>query len=56
LRLEFKDPTAVAEIGFKPIPVEKIGVYADQRRASWPVKHQVRPVKLPGAAKPNRIK
>ena len=47
LRLEFKDPAAVAEIGFKPIPVEKMGLYADPRRASWPVAHEVRPVKLP---------
>jgi hypothetical protein len=24
-------------LGFKPIPVEKIGPYADDLRASWPI-------------------
>jgi len=46
LRIEFKDPAAVKAIGFKPIPVEKIGLYEDERRASWPVKHTVRSVGL----------
>lgn len=45
-RLEFKDPAAVSALGFAPIPVEKIGVYADPRRASWPVTHEVRPVRF----------
>ncbi len=45
--IEFKDIKAVDKIGFKPIPVEKIGVYADERRASWPVKRSVRVVTLP---------
>jgi len=49
VRLDFKDPTAVAGIGFQAIPVEKIGLYADPRRASWPVQHEVRPVNLPEA-------
>ena len=56
LRLKFKNPTAVAEIGFQPIPVEKIGLYADERRASWPVQHTVRPVKLPGNSRPSQVK
>ena len=51
LRLGFEDPAAVARIGFKPIPVDKMGLYADPRLASWPVKHEVRPVKLPEAGK-----
>ncbi|MBN1345483.1 MAG: right-handed parallel beta-helix repeat-containing protein [Phycisphaerae bacterium] len=29
-------------LGFKRIPVEKIGLYEDDRRASWPVAHEVR--------------
>ena len=45
--IEFKDPAAVEKIGFKPIPVSKIGVYADERRASWPVQRSVREVTLP---------
>ena len=28
-------------LGFKVIPLEKIGVYEDELRASWPVKHEV---------------
>ncbi|MCL4194360.1 MAG: right-handed parallel beta-helix repeat-containing protein [Thermoguttaceae bacterium] len=45
--LDFKDPAAVARIGFKPLPLDRIGVYADPRRASWPVEHQTRKVTLP---------
>lgn len=52
VRLEFKDEAAVRGIGFAPLPLEKMGLYADDRRASWPVQHEVRPVKLPEAAKP----
>lgn len=50
-RLEFKDSAAVTSVGFVPIPLEKMGVYADERRASWPVRHEVRPVNLTGSAK-----
>lgn len=46
-RLDFKDPAAVEAIGFKPLPLAKMGLQADQRRASWPVHHQVRPIELP---------
>jgi len=28
------------KLGFQPIPIEKIGLYKDDRRASWPVKHR----------------
>jgi hypothetical protein len=49
VRLEFKDPAAVESIGFEPLPLEKMGLYDDPRRASWPVEHQVHPVKLPGS-------
>jgi len=30
------------ELGFKPIPIEKIGLYENEQRASWPVQHNVR--------------
>jgi len=30
------------KLGFKPIPVERIGLYAGPERASWPVRHAVR--------------
>lgn len=35
------------KLGFQPIPVEKIGVYEDERRASWPVRHAIRPMPEP---------
>jgi hypothetical protein len=31
------------KIGFKPIPMEKIGLYQDEFRASWPVRHEPLP-------------
>jgi hypothetical protein len=45
--LVFKEPAAVSEIGFEPLPLSKIGVYKDRQRASWPVEHQVDQVRLP---------
>jgi hypothetical protein len=45
--LKFKDPAAVRAIGFVPLPLEKMGLYPDDRRASWPVQDTVRPVHLP---------
>jgi hypothetical protein len=47
LGLTFKDDAAVAAIGFEPIPVQKIGLYKDPRRASWPVVHKIDEVVLP---------
>jgi len=32
------------KLGFQPIPIAKIGLYRDARRASWPVTHVVRPM------------
>jgi hypothetical protein len=37
-------------IGIQPIPYEKIGLYKDALRATWPVKHPVRPTETPAAA------
>ena len=45
--LRFADPAQAKAIGFTPLPVDKMGVYEDPRRASWPVVHEVRPVSLP---------
>jgi len=33
----------VLQAGFKPLPLEKIGLYQDELRATWPVTHAVRP-------------
>ena len=40
-RLQKKSPAWA--IGFKPIPIEKIGLYKDALRASWPVVHPADP-------------
>ncbi|MBN2506091.1 MAG: right-handed parallel beta-helix repeat-containing protein [Verrucomicrobia bacterium] len=52
VRLEFKDPAAVDAIGFVPLPLGKMGLYKDDRRATWPVAHEVRPVRFPEPAAP----
>ena len=31
------DAAVLNRIGFRPIPVEEIGLYEDEHRASWPV-------------------
>ena len=46
-QLTFKDPAAVEDIGFTSLPLKKIGLYEDERRASWPVIHEIRPVEFP---------
>jgi hypothetical protein len=35
------------KLGFKPIPWDRIGLYRDSRRASWPVRAKVRPNDAP---------
>jgi hypothetical protein len=35
------------KLGFKPIPIEKIGPYKSAERASWPVRSAVRPMAEP---------
>jgi hypothetical protein len=46
-------------VGFKPAPLEQIGLYADALRATWPVRHEVRTVEADQAkavlAKPIRL-
>ena len=38
-----KDDSPAYALGFKKIPVEKMGLYKDELRASWPVERKVRP-------------
>lgn len=45
--MAFKQGGKVEALGFSPLPLRKMGVYGDPRRASWPVRHEVRPVNLP---------
>jgi hypothetical protein len=40
---ELKPEAPALKLGFEPLPLAKIGLYADPNRASWPVKHTVRP-------------
>jgi len=47
VKMEFKDPVAVRAIGFEPLPLAKMGLYEDDRRASWPVPRTTRSITLP---------
>jgi hypothetical protein len=47
VRLEFRDPDQVRQIGFEPLPLQRMGLYDDPRRASRDVDHDVEPVSLP---------
>jgi hypothetical protein len=49
LNFQLKDDSAAFRLGFQKIPLEKIGLYRDDRRASWPVEHAVRPLSTPAA-------
>ncbi len=42
----FKDSSPAYDVGFKAISMNKIGIYNDELRASWPVRHDVREGKL----------
>ncbi len=41
---QLRDDSPAYKLGFKPIPIEKIGLYKDELRASWPVQHEVRQI------------
>ncbi len=41
---QLQDGSPAFKLGFQRIPLEKIGLYRDGLRASWPVEHRVRPV------------
>ena len=44
---QLKDSSPAFKLGFERIPVEKIGLYKDPLRASWPVTSEVRPPDVP---------
>ncbi len=46
-RLDFKDAAAVNALGFEALPLQKMGLQPDERRASWPVRREVRAIELP---------
>ena len=57
LDFRLKPESPALKLGFKPIPIEKIGLYADRDRASWPVVAPIRPepVRPPTVAAPGRV-
>jgi len=44
---QLRDDSPAYKLGFQRIPIEKIGLYRDSRRASWPVEHTVREMPPP---------
>ncbi len=42
LNFQLRDESPAWKLGFERIPIEKIGLYKDDRRALWPVAHKVR--------------
>ena len=45
LDFQLRDDSPALKLGFKPIPIDKIGLYRDGYWTAWPVRHEVRPVK-----------
>jgi hypothetical protein len=43
LNFQLREDSPAWKLGFQRIPLEKIGLYASPDRASWPVRHEVRP-------------
>ena len=53
--IAMKDEGAARAAGYEPIPVARIGLYEDPRRATWPVVRTVDRIKLPEPAKPREM-
>lgn len=49
LNFQLREDSPAWKLGFQRIPIEKIGLYASDERASWPVPHEVRPKPAPAA-------
>ena len=49
LDFQLRSDSPAFKLGFKRFPIEKIGLYRSADRASWPVKHTVRPMAEPPA-------
>lgn len=52
LNFQLKPESPAYQMGFERLPIEKMGLYKDPRRASWPVTHAVRPAEIPPAPAP----
>ncbi|MCC7495079.1 MAG: right-handed parallel beta-helix repeat-containing protein [Fimbriimonadaceae bacterium] len=48
LDFRLRPDSPALRLGFQPLPISKMGLYASTERASWPVRHTVRP----GPARP----
>jgi hypothetical protein len=55
LNFQLRPESPAWKLGFQRIPIEKIGLYRDDLRASWPVVSKVRPTPTPPAP-PQRAK
>jgi hypothetical protein len=49
LNFQLRNDSPAFKLGFKKFPIEKVGLYRSADRASWPVKHAVRPMIEPQA-------
>jgi hypothetical protein len=49
LNFQLRNDSPAFKLGFKRFPIEKVGLYRSADRASWPVKHAVRPMIEPQA-------
>jgi len=47
LNFQLKDDSPAYKLGFQKLPIEKIGLYQDKYRDSWPVTSPVRPRQIP---------
>lgn len=54
LNFQLRPDSPAWALGFERIPIEKIGLYRDANRASWPVKSEVREVPPPPSPRPAR--
>jgi hypothetical protein len=54
--IRYKDQAKLEEVGFKQIPFEKMGLYKDPRRASWPIQRTIDKVVLPHHRQPKVTK
>jgi len=54
LNFNLRPESPAYKLGFKKIPFDKIGLYNDPMRASWPVKTKVRPAPI-NTSNPTRI-
>jgi hypothetical protein len=45
LDFRLRDDSPALKLGFKPLPLDKVGLINDETRATWPVRHEVIPLR-----------